>query len=88
MVLDEFDEALIYVGKSLVAEPRNMTALIAKAYILGQTGRSGDAEETVNELIRIIPNLRLEHVPGILMFNEPATVQRVVDGLRKVGFPE
>ena len=88
MVLDEFDEALIYVGKSLLAEPRNMTALIAKAYILGQIGQSGDAEEAVDELARIIPNLRLEHVPGILMFNDAATVQRIVECLRKVGFPE
>jgi len=88
MVLDEFDEALIHVGKSLIAEPRNMTALIAKAYILGQIGQSVDAEEAVDELARIIPNLRLEHVPGILMFNDAAIVQRIVDGLRKVGFPE
>jgi tetratricopeptide (TPR) repeat protein len=88
MLLDEFDEALVLVDESLIAEPTNISALITKAYIFGQIGRSGDAEEAVNKLTRNAPNLRLEHVPGILMFNEVATVQRIVDGLRKVEFPE
>ncbi len=88
MMLDEFEEALVLADESLSIEPANIIAWVTKAYMFGQLGRSGDAEEAVKELTRIAPNLRLEHVPGILMFNEATAAQRIVDGLRKVGFPE
>jgi adenylate cyclase len=88
MVLGEFDEALAFIERSLHIEPANLTSLISKAYIFGQIERLRDAEEVVNEVTLIAPNLRLKHVPGILMFDEVAIAQRIVDGLREVGFPE
>ena len=69
-------------------EPASINTWVIKAYMFGQLGRSGDAEEAVKELARIAPNLRLEHVPGILMIKEATGAQRIVDGLRKVGFSE
>ena len=36
----------------------------------------------------IAPNLRLEHVPGMLMINDATAALRIVDGLREVGLPE
>ena len=88
MVLDEFDEALVLADETLRTEPANIISWVHKAYMFGQIGRSGDAEEAVKELTRIAPNLRLEHVPGILMINEATGAKRIVDGLRNVGFSE
>ncbi len=88
MMLDEFEEAMVLADESLSIEPANIIAWVTKAYMFGQLGRSGDAEEAAKKLTRIAPNLRLEHVPGILMINEATAAQRIIDGLRKVGFPE
>jgi tetratricopeptide (TPR) repeat protein len=88
MMLDEFEEALVLADEALSVEPTSINTWVIKAYMFGQLGRSGGAEEAVKELNRISPNLRLEHVPGILMIKEATGAQRIVDGLRKVGFPE
>ncbi len=88
MVLNEFDQALALADETLSTAPANIVSWIHKAYRFGQIGRSGDAEEAIRELTQIAPNLRLEHVPGMLMINDATATQRIVDGLRKVGFPE
>ncbi len=88
MVLDEFDEALVLADETLRTEPANIISWIHKAYIFGQIGRSGDAEKAIRELTQIAPNLRLEHVPGMLMINDATAARRIVDGLREVGLPE
>ncbi len=88
MVLDEFDEALVLADETLSIEPTNIVSWVHKAYIFGQIGRSGDAEEAMRELNQIAPNLRLEHVPGMLMINDATAALRIVDGLREVGLPE
>ena len=51
-------------------------------------GKTWIAEEAIRELTQIAPNLRLKHVPGMLMINDATATQCIVDGLRKVGFPE
>jgi len=88
MVLGEFDQALVLAEETLNTEPANIVSWIHKAYMFGQIGRSGEAEAAIRELTQITPNLRLKHVPGMLMINDATATQRIVDGLRKVGFPE
>jgi len=88
LLLNEFDEALGLFEENLKNEPTYLHAWLQKAYILGQIGRHDDAKEAATEVHRLAPNLRLEHVPELLMvFNETIT-RRLIDGLRKAGFPE
>lgn len=88
MMLDEFDEALILVDEALNVEPANIIFWIVRAYIFGQIEQAGDAKAAVNKLAQIAPNVRLEHVPGILMINVAADSQRILDGLSKADFPD
>jgi adenylate cyclase len=88
MMLDEFDEALVLADEIQSTEPAHLNSWIYKAYLFGQIGRSGDAEEAIREISQIAPNLRLEHAPGILMINDPVATKRFIDGLREAGLPE
>jgi adenylate cyclase len=88
MILDEFDEALVLLDEIQSTEPAHISSWINKAYMFGQIGRSGDAEEAIRKIKQLAPNLRLEHAPGILSINDETATKRFIDGLRKAGFPE
>jgi adenylate cyclase len=88
MMLDEFEEALALLDEIQSTEPAHINSWINKAYMFGQIGRMGDAEEAVKIITQLAPNLRLEHAPGVLSINDATATQRFIEGLRKVGFPE
>ncbi len=88
MILGEFEEALVILDEVLSVEPANLGSWVCKAYMFGEIGRTGEAEAAIREVGQLAPNLRLTHVPKFLVIKEATATQRIVDGLRKVGFPE
>lgn len=88
MILKEFDEALKLLEETLSIKPAHLSSKLFKAYILGQIGRTSDAKIALKELFQIAPDMRLEHVSGILGINDVTATQRIVGGLREVGLPE
>ena len=86
--LDEFDEALTLLDEVLEAEPANLLAVLNRAYIYEQIGREADARKAISEVRRLAPNLRVSHMPGILLVNDAAALKRYSDGVRKAGLPE
>ena len=87
LLMSEFDEALVLVEENLNIEPTHIHSWFQKAYLLGQIGRSNVAEDAVREVRRLAPDLRLDHIPELLMINDEALSQRIIAGLRDAGLP-
>ena len=87
-VLGEFDEALAIADEILSLEPAHLVSWLQKAYMFGRRGRVDEANRALSNLARHAPDLRLEHVPGILLISDDATVRPILEGLREVGLPE
>jgi adenylate cyclase len=88
LLLGEFDEALGLFEEILDNEPTHLHAWLQKAYVLGQVRRHEDAKEATIEVRRLAPDLRLGHVPELLMVSNDSITRRLVNGLREVGLPE
>ncbi len=88
LLLSEFDEALALFDAILEAEPTHLHSWLQKAYILSQTGRLDEAANAMKEVRQFAPNLRLKHVPELLMVSNNAIVRRLLGGLRAAGLPE
>ena len=84
----EFDEALALCDEILRLEPAYIQGWVRKAYIFGQMGRSDDANQAIRKVLRLAPNMRLGHVPGLWPLDDAAFMMRLLDGLRKAGLPE
>ena len=86
--LDELDEALVFCDEILGLEPDFLQAWLLRAYICGQTGREADSHSAVHEIRLLAPNLRVGHLPGLLLIDDSPARQRFLDGLREAGLPE
>ncbi len=88
LCLNELDEALALTDEIAKSEPNSFLNWLFRAYILGQIGSATEAQQAVNEVRRLTPNLSLRDLPGILFVNDNAATQRFIEGLRKAGLPE
>jgi len=88
MCLEEYDEALNHADEILEFQPTHFLTILSCAYIYGQIGREDDARKAISEVRRFAPDMRARHVPGILLINDEAATERIIDGLRKAGLPE
>ena len=86
--LDEFDEALTLADEVVEIQPAHVQAWLYSAYIYGETGRDVEANKAISEVRRLAPNLRVHHMPGMLLIRDLAALKRFSDGLRKAGLPE
>jgi len=85
---DELDEALVLCDEILGIEPDFLQALLLRAYICGRTGREADSHEAIQEVRRLAPNLRVDHLPGLFLIGDAPATQRFIDGIRDAGLPE
>lgn len=85
LLSSQLDEALDLIDEVLSLEPSHLHSWIHKAYILSQTHRLDDAKLVVKRIQEIAPDLRLEHIPELLMVGSDEIAQRIVDGLKKAG---
>jgi len=85
---DELDEALVLCDEILGIEPDFLQALLLRAYICGRTGREADSHEAIQEVRRLAPNLRVDHLAGLLLIGDAPATQRFIDGIRAAGLPE
>ena len=86
--LDEFDEALILGDEVLELAPAHLQAWLHRAYIYGEIDREEDARKAMLEVRRLHPDLRVRHMPRMLLVNDATITNRFVEGLRKAGLPE
>lgn len=88
LCLGEFDEALTRLDEILENEPGNLLAWVNRASVCGQSGRGAAAQQSVQEIRRLAPNLRISHMLGILLVNDEAALKRFSDAVRQAGLPE
>ena len=88
MFLCEFDEAKALLDEILEIEPAYLQAWLGRAYIYGQTDREVHASEAISKVRQLAPNMRVSHMPWILMINDEAATKNFMDGLREAGLPE
>lgn len=87
-ILGQYDKAVELLE---AAKARNPNALpirrmLAASYV--RTGRDDDAEWEVEEMQTLSPNETLSHLQKTRISNQTESSQRVLEDLRKAGFPE
>ena len=88
ILLSKFDEAMLVVEEILEIEPTHLNSWLHKACINSQLGRPGEADVAVKEIVRLAPNLRLGHVPELLMIKEETIIEPFLESLRQAGLPQ
>jgi adenylate cyclase len=83
--LERFDEAEASFKRRLIRMPRSDVTRAYLAALYGHTGRHEEARQMWRELMAINPKYSLEHVRRVMPYRSPATLDRLVDGLRKAG---
>ena len=79
---------MLVVEEILEIEPTHLNSWLHKACINSRLGRSGEAGVAVKEIVRLAPNLRLGHVPELLMIRNETIIQPFLEVLRQAGLPE
>jgi TolB-like protein/Tfp pilus assembly protein PilF len=88
VLLDQLDEALAVTDEILGNDQANILAWILRIYIYGRIGRDVDARNSLDEIRKLAPSLRVGHVSGLLLTNNVADRQRFLDGLAAANFPK
>ena len=88
ILLDELDEALVLCDEILSIEPGFLQARLQRAYIYERAGREAESHNAIHEIRRLAPNLRVGHLPGLLLIDDAPATQRFLDSVREAGLPE
>jgi len=83
--LERYDEAEASFKRRLIRRPRSDVTRAYLASLYGHTGRHEEASRTWRELMAINPQYSLEHTRRVMPYESPATLDRLVEGLRKAG---
>jgi hypothetical protein len=86
--LGNLDEALEFVDENLARGASQPIPLVGRAFICHAQGRDTEAQAAIEGLKRLAPNLRLSHVPRLLVVNDPVSTGKLVDALRELGLPD
>lgn len=79
-----YDKAINVLEEDLSRKPDWVGNHIAHAANYAQSGRSGDAERKVQEILRLDPFFEIEHYGSV--FRNQADRGKIADSLRKAGF--
>jgi len=83
--LKRFDEAEAAFKRRLIRRPRSDVTRAYLAALYGHTDRHEEAREMWRELVAINPEYSLERVRRVMPYRNPATLDWLLDGLRKAG---
>jgi len=85
LALGRFDEAEIALKRRLALLPRSDMSRFYLASLYGLTGRHEEARKTWREMLEVNPRFSAEHIRQLLPYRDPATIDRVMDGLKQAG---
>jgi adenylate cyclase len=86
--LERYDEAEASFKRRLIRMPRSDVTRAYLASLYGHTGRHEEARQLWRELMEINPKFSLEHLRRVMPFKTPATLDRLIEGLRKAGITQ
>jgi tetratricopeptide (TPR) repeat protein len=87
-VAERYEEAVEWAQRSLQTRGDYSLALATLAASLAFLGRMDQAQATVQELLRLVPEFSLTGIKLFLPAADPDFVDRYLDGLRKAGLKE
>jgi len=80
-----YDEAIAALKKALGLFPKSLLAHQHLAVIYAELGRDAEAQAEVAEILQINPKYSLDGVRQIIVYKDPAEVERYLAALRKAG---
>jgi adenylate cyclase len=83
--LARYEEAAQLLERRLARQPDSDVSQVLLAACYGCLGRPEEARAAWQEALRLNPGYSLEHRRKILPYQDPATFEQVVGGLRKAG---
>jgi adenylate cyclase len=86
-VAQEYDEAAALFCRALEERPHAMWIYRSLAAVLSGAGRMEEAKEAYSQMLRSYPDLTASRFRQAMVFL-PATLDRMVDNLRKLGLPD
>jgi tetratricopeptide (TPR) repeat protein len=84
----QYDEALSWAEKVVRDKPNYQLALRIFAAANALTGRQGEAQQTVELLRKLDPELRISNLKDRYPLRRAEDLARWADGLRRAGLPE
>ena len=85
---DRYDEGIEWASQGLEENPDQPGAYRVLAANCGQAGRIEEARAAIAELKRVAPDITIETTRSQVPWQDPADMERYLDGLRKAGLPE
>ncbi|MBR0847691.1 tetratricopeptide repeat protein [Bradyrhizobium diazoefficiens] len=86
-LVGQYDATLSWAREQLYINPNHMQALAIRAAALAQLGRTGEATEATEVLMRNYPNLNLERHLRNFHWKRPEDIAHYREGLLKAGVP-
>ena len=85
---ERYEQALDWARRALAHDPRDDLAYRSLAASYAQLGRPEEAQDALEEELRLDPGLSLRKVRQQNPTTDPDFLARWLDGLRKAGLPE
>ena len=88
LVSGNYEEALSWIRKCMLAHPGSDFPLRALAACLGLLGRTPEAREVIRQYRQVAPDATISKVMAITPYRDADFRRRYAEGLRKAGLPE
>jgi adenylate cyclase len=85
-LLRKFEDAILFAGKALRADPGNVRAHHRLVASLGHLGRIEEASAALRELLRWQPDFSKGYIDAAYPFKNPEHHDLILEGLRKAGW--
>jgi tetratricopeptide (TPR) repeat protein len=80
--------ALSWAEKALHDRPEHFPALAHAVISAAHLGLQTEAEDFRNRILGLFPEMALTYLANMIHYQRPEHHERMLDGLRKAGFPE
>ena len=87
-LLERYDEALDWAQRALQQPNTALFGHVAKLAALGQLGRTEEAADALERMLRYRSGVTLAFVREVLPITDPECRERFEAGLRKAGMPD
>jgi adenylate cyclase len=86
-IAERYDQAVSWQERALMTHPSSVWIHRNLAAAYAFTGQIGKARDSVQELLKAYPDIRISNIIGALVFSKEVLI-RIAEGLRLAGLPE
>jgi adenylate cyclase len=85
--MQQYDQAVVLLQRALEERPNAKWIYRSLANAFAGAGRMEEARKAYAEMMRVYPDMTVARFKQAMVFS-PASLERMVDNLRKLGLPE